>query len=91
MHDRRVSDLEEAWNAVHDATPKGWHVGRPSYHDERRQCGPFLYPSREVLSRDEHDVAATARRDQVEVEEDAQNAEVVLYVEHLEPSEPGRR
>ena len=25
-----------AWNAVHDATPAGWHVGRPSNHDERQ-------------------------------------------------------
>lgn len=22
---------------VHNATPKGWYVGRPSYHDERRE------------------------------------------------------
>ncbi len=43
MHDRRVSDLEEAWNAVHDATPKGWHVGRPSYHDERRQWVQYAF------------------------------------------------
>ncbi len=30
-----LTDLEAAWNAVHDATPAGWHVGRPSYHNER--------------------------------------------------------
>jgi len=29
--------LEEAWNAVHHATPAGWLVGRPTYYDERRQ------------------------------------------------------
>jgi hypothetical protein len=27
--------LESAWDAVHDATPTDWYVGRPSYHDER--------------------------------------------------------
>ena len=44
MNDRlRVTVLEEAWNAVHDATPAGWHVGRPSYHDERRQWVQYAY------------------------------------------------
>ncbi len=43
MHDRRVSDLEEAWNAVHDATPKGWYVGRPTYYDERRQWHQYAF------------------------------------------------
>jgi len=30
-----VTDLESAWAALHDATPEGWHVGRPTYYDER--------------------------------------------------------
>ena len=30
-----TDDLNAAWEAVHDATPPDWHVGRPSYHDER--------------------------------------------------------
>jgi hypothetical protein len=32
-----VSVSEEAWYSVHDALPAGWYVGRPSYHDERRE------------------------------------------------------
>ncbi len=35
--------LEEAWNAVHDATPAGWHVGRPTYYDERRQWHQYAF------------------------------------------------
>jgi hypothetical protein len=30
------TDLEDAWTDLHDATPDGWFVGRPSY-DERRK------------------------------------------------------
>ncbi len=32
-----MTDLAAAWDALHEATPAGWHVGRPSYHDERRE------------------------------------------------------
>ena len=32
-----MTDLEDAWNALHDAAPAGWYIGRPSYHDERRE------------------------------------------------------
>jgi len=38
-----TATLEEAWNAVHDATPAGWHVGRPTYHDERRQWHQYAF------------------------------------------------
>ena len=31
-----ADDLEAAWNAVHDATPRGWSVQRPSLHLEDR-------------------------------------------------------
>ncbi len=43
MHDRGVSDLVEDWNAVHDATPAGWQVGRPYYHVERRQWVQYAF------------------------------------------------
>jgi hypothetical protein len=29
-----MSELEDAWAAVHDALPAGWHVNRPEYHVE---------------------------------------------------------
>jgi len=34
---KRFPDLEEAWSALHDATPAGWYVGRPSNRNERRE------------------------------------------------------
>jgi len=38
--------LEDAWADLHAATPRGWYVGRPSYHDERDEWtmrrDPFL-------------------------------------------------
>jgi hypothetical protein len=32
-----MTPLEEAWTALHESAPAGWQVGRPSYHDERRE------------------------------------------------------
>lgn len=29
-------NLATAWSAVHAALPKGWRVGRPYLHDERK-------------------------------------------------------
>ena len=41
-------DLADAWAAVHDATPAGWYVGRPSYHDERDEWTQYAFDPREV-------------------------------------------
>ncbi len=38
-----VSAMEDAWDAVHEATPAGWYVGRPSYHDERREWVMYAF------------------------------------------------
>ena len=40
-------DLEAARDAVHDATPPGWYVGRPSYHDERHEWTQYAFDQRE--------------------------------------------
>ena len=33
------AEIRAAWDAIHDATPEGWYVGRP-YSDERHnRCG----------------------------------------------------
>jgi len=40
-------DLKAAWDAVHDATPSDWYVGRPSYHDERREWTQYAFDQRE--------------------------------------------
>jgi hypothetical protein len=41
-----TDDLEAAWAAVHDATPGGWYVGRPSYHDERHEWAMYAFDQR---------------------------------------------
>ena len=38
-----ADELETAWDAVHDATPAGWFVGQPSYHDERREWMMYAF------------------------------------------------
>jgi hypothetical protein len=38
-----TTTLREAWNALHDATPSGWLVGRPTYYDERRQWHQYAF------------------------------------------------
>ena len=38
-----VASLEAAWNAIHDAKPAGWYVGRPSYHNERREWVMYAF------------------------------------------------
>jgi hypothetical protein len=57
-------ELEAAWNAFHDATPPGWYVGRPSYHDERHEWTMCAFDQRErpsvgVRSREWSAVGAT--------------------------------
>jgi hypothetical protein len=37
------SDLEEAWNALHDATPAGWFVGRPGYVERLNQWQQYAF------------------------------------------------
>jgi hypothetical protein len=41
------SDLEEAWNAVHDATPPGWYVGRPGYVERFNQWEQYAFDPNE--------------------------------------------
>jgi len=38
-----MTDLEAARDAIHDATPAGWYVGRPSYHDERDEWVQYVF------------------------------------------------
>ena len=42
------NEFEAAWAAVHDATPTGWYVGRPSLHDERHEWTMYAFDPREV-------------------------------------------
>ena len=44
------SDREEAWTALIEATPPGWYVGRPSYHEARRQWMLYAFdPSEKAI------------------------------------------
>jgi len=44
-----VSVSEETWYSVHDALPAGSYIGRPSYHDERREWVMYAYDPSERL------------------------------------------
>lgn len=32
-----TGERKQAWDELHAATPPGWSVGTPSYHEERRE------------------------------------------------------
>jgi hypothetical protein len=34
LYDPAMDEREQARDELHAATPPGWHVGRPTYHDE---------------------------------------------------------
>ena len=36
-------DRVAAWDAIHDATPPGWYVGRPGYNDNYRQWEQYAF------------------------------------------------
>jgi hypothetical protein len=59
-----TNDIEAPFGEVFDATPSGWSVGRPSYHDERREWLIYGFDQREhpqvgVRSREWTAVGAT--------------------------------
>ncbi len=41
------TDLEAAWDDLHDAKPPGWYVGRPSYDDRQRVWQQYAFDPRE--------------------------------------------
>jgi hypothetical protein len=42
------TDPEAAWNAVHDATPRNWFVGRPAYVERLNQWEQIAFGSRDL-------------------------------------------
>jgi len=38
-----MTDLEAAWDAVHDATPPGWYIGHPGYNDALKVWEQYAY------------------------------------------------
>ena len=45
-----MTERADAWAKLHAATPPGWWVGRPSYHNERRQWVMYAFdPSERAI------------------------------------------
>jgi len=42
-----TSDLEPLWDELSHATPPGWRVGRPSFHDEVDAWEQYAYDATE--------------------------------------------
>ena len=38
-----ATDLEDAWNELHDAKPAGWYVGRPSCDDRHKAWEQYAF------------------------------------------------
>ncbi len=68
---KMTTTLQEAWNALHDATPAGWQVGRPYYHNERRQWHQYASdPSgRPVVGLRSRELTAMAESEEAVVRE----------------------
>ena len=41
------TDLEDAWNDLHDAKPPGWFVGRPAYSERYNAWEQYAFDPRE--------------------------------------------
>lgn len=59
-----TSGLEEAWDALLAVVPRGWYVGKPSYHEERTEWLQYAFDPSEravvgVRSREWTAVAST--------------------------------
>jgi hypothetical protein len=37
------TDLDDAWDDLHDATPASWFVGRPSYDEGRKVWEQYAF------------------------------------------------
>jgi hypothetical protein len=42
-----MDELADAWNELHEATPAGWHVGRPAYEERRNEWSLYAFYTRE--------------------------------------------
>ena len=72
-------DLEAAWAAVHDATPTGWYVGQPSYHDDRHQWAMYAFDPSERPS------VGTRSRDWTAIEREGSTRRPEMAEPHLQP------
>ena len=43
-----MTDLAAAWDAVHDATPEDWYVGRPYYGERHDRWEQYAYDQSET-------------------------------------------
>ena len=37
------TDLEDAWDGLHDAKPPGWFVGRPFCNERHKEWEPYAF------------------------------------------------
>ncbi len=44
---RPVTNLEAAWDELHDAKPDGWFAGPPTYDEHRREWTKYAFDTRE--------------------------------------------
>ncbi len=67
------------WSALHDATPAGWHVGRPSFHNERREWVQYAFdPSeRAVVGLRSREWTAVAESEEAAVREMAKTLRAI--------------
>ena len=47
IRDDMSTDLEAAWDELHDAKPDGWFVGPPTYVEDRREWEQYAFDTRE--------------------------------------------
>ena len=47
MDDHPATDLEAAWSELHEATPSGWFVGRPSFHHDLDSWEQYAFDTTE--------------------------------------------
>ena len=46
-----VTDLEAAWDELHDAKPDGWFVGQPTYDEDRKVWEQYAFDTRRAARR----------------------------------------
>lgn len=61
-------DLAEAWAAVHEATPRTWFVGRPTYDERRDEWSLYAFDASErpMVGHREREWVAVATFEQIE-------------------------
>jgi hypothetical protein len=46
-----ATELDDAWDVLHAAAPRGWYVGRPSFHHKRNEWPLYAFDTAETRAR----------------------------------------